>query len=256
MKQILLPLMVSVVCMLTLMPAANAQEKQHKKLRFILEEDGKVIKDTAVAFDKTLPEHEVQEILSEITDEAIHPCPAHTRHFVHGDTLIHKCRRMEKGELDSLLEASGRNYTYIRSDSCRHGHDRPGSHVIYIEKVKAGDAQEKDEDVEIILMEKSTGKEPVIIAEGDDIIIIRKKLAPGGKGAKVIAECDADTLIREKIKAIEIIEIENEDIDSSEGTGKKVVKKKIIITEEGDKAEKTIIMESPEKTEKSKQQSK
>lgn len=51
-------------------------------------------------------------------------------------------------------------------------------------------------------------------------------------------------------KEVKIIENSDENADSPERVEKKVIEKKVIITEEGEKAEKTIMLESPEKTKK------
>lgn len=76
---------------------------------------------------------------------------------------------------------------------------------------------------------------------------------PDKKCIKVISESESDSLPGVKTEKVKIIEIREGDVEVQEGKQEKIIEKKIIITEEGERAEKTIIMESPEKTEKSKQ---
>ena len=64
-----------------------------------------------------------------------------------------------------------------------------------------------------------------------------------------ISEPRQDTITDEK--KVNVLIIENND-DSNAATNGKVVEKKITVTEENNKAEKAIITETPEKTEKTK----
>jgi hypothetical protein len=124
MKLHFLPSVAAASLLMMLPMGANAQEKQQKKLHIVIEENGTVTKDTSVTFDKSLSEKEVQEIISGITGETPYPCPAHKYHVMHGDTMVNKCGHMKKGELDSLLEASGHSFKYPDTDSCRHGQEK------------------------------------------------------------------------------------------------------------------------------------
>jgi hypothetical protein len=91
--------------------------------------------------------------------------------------------------------------------------------------------------------------ETVIIQENGDIII-RTGDKPGEKCIKVTVECDGDTAMGAEKQEIMIIRTHDKEMASPEGCEKKVIEKKITVTEEGDKAEKTIILESPAETEK------
>ena len=135
----------TVLSWVILTAGVKAQETQQKRMHITIEENGKITKDTLVTIDKSLSEKEVQAIISGITEEAPHPCPAHQQHAMQGDSTAGRCMHR---------------------------------------------------------------------------------------------------------KEVEIIEISDENADGQEWVEKKVIEKKVIVTEEGEKAEKTIILESPEKTKK------
>jgi hypothetical protein len=212
MKLHFLPSIAAASLIMLLPVGANAQEKQQKKLHIVIEENGTVTKDTSVTFDKSLSENEVQEIISDITGETPHPCPAHKYHVMHGDTMVNKCGHMKKGELDSLLEASGHSYKHPDTDSCGHSTAKAGSQIVWTEKAEIEEGSKGDSDVKVIIVHGSPGEESVIVEEDGDVVIINK----------------------------------------GHGQEKKCLKE----ISEGERAEKTIIMESPEKTEKSEKKQK
>ncbi len=115
-------------------------------------------------------------------------------------------------------------------------------------EIRGGSAE--DSDIKVIILHNSPGQEPIVVEDDGDVIIIRKGHGQGTKCLKEIHEMEADSLPCKKTKEIKIIEISDENADGPEWVEKKVIEKKVIITEEGEKAEKTIIMESPEKTKK------
>jgi len=246
MKKIFFSCMLSVSLFMILVIPVNAQDKTQKKMHMVIEENGKLITDTSVIFDKGVSEEDIQAAISVITREKGHPCHAHNQPAMHRDTLVYKCRHMQKSELDTLLEVSGKTFAFIPADSCRHPHGPCPKHT---EKVGAGKESSKHMEKEIIWMGNTSGKEFVVIEENGDIII-RKGHIPGEKCIRVIVESDGDTVVRGKTKEIMILETSDEGMDLPEGCEKKTVEKKVIITEEGNKTEKIIIQESPADAEK------
>jgi len=203
---------VTVLSWVILMAGVKAQETQQKRMHITIEENGKISKDTSVTIDKSMSEKEVQAIISGITGEIPHPCPAHQQRAMQGDSTAGKC--MHRKEVE----------------------------------IRGGSAE--DSDIKVIILHNSPGQEPVVVEDDGDVIIIRKGHGQGTKCLKEIHEMEADSLPCKKTKEIKIIEISDENADGPEWVEKKVIEKKVIITEEGEKAEKTIIMESPEKTKK------
>jgi len=187
--------------------------------------------------------------------------------------MVYKCRHLQKSELDSLLEVSGKPFTYAPSDTCRHEK--------HTEKAEAGQKPCQHMQKEVIRVGEHGGKETVIIEDNGDIII-RKGQNPGEKCIKVIVDSDGDTVVSEKIKEVRIIKTSGDDkdmpegcakkivekkviittgaggnreeqiiiLENSDGSGEKVIEEKVIITSEGDKAEKAKILESPAETSK------
>jgi len=278
MKKLFFSCMLSVSLFMILMIPANAQEKGQKKMHVVVEENGRVITDTTVIFGSDVPEEEIQATISGITGEKGHPCPVHHQPAVHCDTMVYKCRHGQKSELDTLLEVSGKPFTYAPSDTCRHAYVPCEKHT---EKAEAGQKPCQHMHKEIIRMGEHGGKETVIIEDNGDIIIHKGQI-PGDKCIKVIVESDGDTAVSEKIKEVRIIKTSGDDkdmpegcakkivekkviittgagdnreekiiiLENSDGSGEKVIEEKVIITSEGDKAEKAKILESPAETSK------
>lgn len=243
MKKIFFSFLLCVLFCMILMIPAQAQDEGQKKVHVVIEENGIVTTDTSVFFCKDASGKEIQAAISCITGMQEYPCKMHA---MHRDTLGHPCKHMQKSELDTLLEVSGKPFVYKHGDSCRHSHDTCLAHT---GKAMAGQGPCKHAEKEIIRMSEPAGEETVIIEDNGDIII-RKGQVQEGKCIRIIIESDTDTIVNEKVKEIRIIEIRDDEKDEQEGCGEKTVEKKIIITEEGDKVEKTIIMESPAETEK------
>jgi hypothetical protein len=240
--------MTVVFFMIFLIPA-NAQDKGQKKMHVVIEENGIVVTDTSVFFDKDVSEQDIAAAISGITGENNHPCQAQNQPPRHCDTVVYKCKHMQKSEIDSLLEVSGKTFTYTQTDTCRHAEGSHGPGMNHTEKVAAGQEPCRPVEKEIIRMGDPGENETVIIEEDGDIII-RNGNRPGEKCIKVIVESDGDTAVGGEKQEIRIIKTHDKEMTSPEGCEKKVIEKKIIVTEEGDKAEKTIILESPAETEK------
>jgi hypothetical protein len=194
MKTIFFTFLLSVSFLMVLLTPANAQDKGQKKIHVVIEENGTVITDTTVFFDSDVSEQDIEAAISCITGEKSRPCHAHNQSAMTQDTLVLKCRHMQKSELDSLLEAEGKPSACNHSDTCMHAHGPCMKH-----------AEKDGADLEPC---KHMEKEIMIIETGD------------------------------------------EEKDKPEGCVKKEFEKKVIITKEGDKAEKTIILESPAESEK------
>jgi hypothetical protein len=177
MKKILLPCLMTAALFMILLIPVKAQDNEHKKIHVVIEENGSVTTDTTVLFNKDVSEQEIEAAILGITGEKNPPCHAGNETARHCDTVAYKCCHMQKSELDSLLEVSGKTFSCTHSDTCRHAEGSHGSCMNHTEK-------------------GSPGQEPCRHAE------------------------------------------------------KKVIEKKITVTVEGDKAEKTIILESPAETEK------
>jgi len=249
MKKNFLPCLLTASCFMILFVPAKAQDKDNKKIHVVIEENGTVTTDTSVFFDKSVSEQEIEAAISGITGEKNPPCHAHNETVRHCDTVIYKCSPAQKSELDSLLEVHGKTFTYTHTDTCRHTEGSHGSCMNHAEKVAAGQEPCKHVEKEIIWMGDKGENETVIIEEDGDIII-RKGNNPEEKCIKVTVECDGDTAAGGEKQEIRIIKTHDKEMTSPEGCEKKVIEKKIIVTEEGEKAEKTIILESPAETEK------
>jgi len=110
---------------------------------------------------------------------------------------------------------------------------------------------ESTEKLEIIHLHKMACKDSMACCRRWWNIHDQESHGPGNPCHKVIIESDADTLAKEKIKTVKIIEIDDEEADVPSDTGEKSVKQKVVIMDEEEKAEKTMLQESPAKTEKS-----
>jgi hypothetical protein len=220
MKQSFFLLVVTALFLVILPAGLKAQEKQQTKLYVIIEENGKVTKDTSVIVDKSLSEKEVQEIITGITGEMPHPCQAHQAQRMHGNTMADTCKYMKNMKKE------------IQEEEC-----------------------EEDNDVEVRVVHGAPGKETIIVEEDGDVIIIRNGHGRRPHCIKEISEMEADSLAC-KEKEVKIIKIRDDNADVKGGSENKVIKTKVIVTDEGEKAEKTIIIESPEKTGKSEKKQK
>jgi hypothetical protein len=205
MKKVFFACMLSVFFFLILLVPANAQDKGQKKIHVVVEENGTVITDTLLFFDKAVSEEEIQAVISGLTEDISRPCQARNQQDLHCDTVVYKCRHMQNGEPDSLPEVSGKSFSH--TDTCRHAEGSHGPCMNHTEKVGAGQEPCKHIEKEIIRTGEPAGEESVIIGDNGDITI-----------------------------------------RSGHNAGEKCIK--VIVTEEGDKAEKTIILESPAETEK------
>ncbi len=206
------------VFMVSLTLGIKAQERQQTKVHVIIEENGKVAKDTSVTIDKSLCENEIQAIISGITGDRHQPCMVHQRQCMHGSAMTDTCRHMKK------------------------------------EMHQKGFREETD--VEVRFVHGGPGKETVIVEEDGDVIIIRKGQGQPAHCMKEAGKMEADSLPCKRTKEVKIIEIRDDHAEVQEGNEKKVIEKKIIVTTEGEKAEKTIILESPGKAGKSKKETK
>ena len=229
MKKIFFTCMLSVFFFLILIIPANAQDKAQKKIHVVVEENGTVITDTSVFFDKTASEEEIQAVISSLTGEKSRPCQARNQQAMHCDTVVYKCRHMQNSEPDSLLEVSGKSFTHtcIHTDTCRHAEDSHKPCMNHTEKVGAGQEPCKHMEKEIRIIE--THDDEKDMPEGCTKKTIEKKVIvteEGGKTEKIII------------------------LESSDEEGNMGSETKVTITKEGDKAEKTIILESPAETEK------
>jgi hydroxymethylpyrimidine pyrophosphatase-like HAD family hydrolase len=149
------------LCMILMIPV-RAQEQGQKKMHVVIEENGTVITDTSIIFSNDVPEEEIQAIVSGITGEKGHPCEAHNQPAMHCDTVVYKCRQMQKNELDSLLEVSGKPYTYTPSDTCRHAHASCENHT---EKAGAGQEPCRHMEKKVIITEEVDKAEKATIPE-------------------------------------------------------------------------------------------
>ena len=245
MKKIFFACMLSVFFFLLFIIPANAQDKGQKKIHVVVEKNGTVITDTSVFFDKTVSEEEIQAVISDITGEESHPCQARNQQTRHCDTVAYKCRHMQNSELDSLLEISGKPFTHpcTHTDTCRNAEGSHGPCMHSMEKAGAGEEPCKHIEKEIIRTGEPAGEESVIIGDNGDIII-RSGHTAGEKCIKVIVESKGDTAMKGEAKVIRIIETRSDEKDIPEGCTKKTVEKKVMVTEEGSKTEKIIILES------------
>jgi hypothetical protein len=225
--------------------SASAQEKGQKKVHVVIEENGTVVTDTSMIFAGNVSEEEIEATISGITGEKSHPCHVHMQPAKHCDTVMYKCKHTQKGELDSLLEATGQPSALTPADTCRHARTSCMNHT---ERVGAGQEPRRHIEKEVIRVGEPEDNESVIIEDNGDIII-RKGNVPG-KCIKVIVESDGDTAACEKVKEVRILRSGGEEMARPEEHGEKRIEKKIIITEEGTKAEKATIHESPANTEK------
>jgi hypothetical protein len=112
-----------------------------------------------------------------------------------------------------------------------------------MEKAGVGEEPCKHIEKEIIRTGEPAGEESVIIGDNGDIII-RSGHTAGEKCIKVIVESKGDTAMKGEAKVIRIIETRSDEKDIPEGCTKKTVEKKVMVTEEGSKTEKIIILES------------
>jgi hypothetical protein len=229
MKKVLFACMLSVFFFLILLIPANAQDNGQKKIHVVVEENGTVITDTSVFFDKTVSEEEIQAVISDISGEKSRPCQARNQQAMHCDTVVYKCKHIQNSELDSLLEVSGKSFTHTctHTDTCRHAEGSHGPCMNHTEKVGAGQEPCKHIEKEIRIIE--TRDDEKDMPEGCTKMTVEKKVIVTNEGGRT-----------EKIIILE----------SPDEAGNKGSEKKVTITEEGDKAEKTIILESPAETEK------
>jgi len=194
---------VTVLSLVILPAGVKAQETQQKRLHITIEENGKITKDTSVTIDKSLSEKEVQAIISGITGETPHPCPAHQQPAMQGDAPAGHCMHMKEGE-------------------------KPHPCPAHQQHAMQGD---------------STGVKCMHMKEGETPHPCPAHQQHAMQGDSAAGKC----MYRKEVK---IIEISDEHADGPEWVEKKVIEKKVTVTEEGEKAEKTIILESPEKTKK------
>jgi hypothetical protein len=167
-----------------------------------------------------------------------------------GEPLVIK----EEGDVIIIREDGGEGKKCINVISDTEGDGKPGGSqkevkVIYMEGDslfgKSPCAEEAHPG------SHHGGKDPVVVTDKGDIIII--KSGTDEHGYRYETHAGADSPGSEK--TITVV-IEDEGSKSTDLKETKVVEKKIIITDETDKAEKATVVVSPEKAEKSKKKSK